>query len=696
MFCNGGGFTLQNTDGGQASFESCTANAIDGGGAICEWNSGDLCLTGTAANPIRFISCKNTNGHGGALFSSQTVHLTNCVFDGCEAKTSGGAVQHNGTGTIVDCTVTNCTSTTTGGAVQHKGTGTIVDCTFTNCTSTTAGGAIWNEGTANYSRLSISNCTAGTNGGAIEGNGGSITDSTITNCTASGTANKTGYGGAIYVSGGTLTFSNCEITGCTAKLGGGAVYATGGTATMNGGEVTGNHVTSATATVGGAMETSTTGVLRFKGAAKVYGNTYNSDTGRNVLLNADRNGSIYADGLTAEAEINVFVTNAMRDKHGNAGRSFALYTDAANLDRFVSERYTGSGGALLRGVATSNFYDQKQVCWDPEDVVLTVVSSADGVTPVAGARFELYRDGWDADSIVWRGTTDENGQLSITWTGNEVPLEGDGDGGGTAFIYDIDHSDRQYAMRQIKTGEGYALPGGYWTVNDYADAGYSTTVAQTAKTNYTYGMTISHIDGIDTATCGALGTQWLVKNDLNTMLVQYNLNDGGAGATFSDGAGNPLENPQTVHFSTDSAVADETVYTDVPTRQDHRFLGWNTQADGKGVAYAAGDPLYHRSDEVNGVMTLYAQWGNADSIARVSFDNGATWSYYGALITGEYDGETVNGAFDAAKSRLSSASGTVIIETLRKEHPRYTLNSSFEFNGNVNSTTLIFRTMPSL
>ena len=44
----------------------------------------------------------------------------------------------------------------------------------------------------------------------------------------------------------------------------------------------------------------------------------------------------------------------------------------------------------------------------------------------------------------------------------------------------------------------------------------------------------------------------------------------------------------------------------VPTRNGYTFLGWNTKADGKGTAYAAGATYIH--DQNGGTVTLYAQW----------------------------------------------------------------------------------------
>ena len=55
-----------------------------------------------------------------------------------------------------------------------------------------------------------------------------------------------------------------------------------------------------------------------------------------------------------------------------------------------------------------------------------------------------------------------------------------------------------------------------------------------------------------------------------------------------------------------TANVDIKLSSDVPTRNGYTFLGWNTQADGKGTAYAAGATYTH--DQDGGTVTLYAQW----------------------------------------------------------------------------------------
>ena len=55
-----------------------------------------------------------------------------------------------------------------------------------------------------------------------------------------------------------------------------------------------------------------------------------------------------------------------------------------------------------------------------------------------------------------------------------------------------------------------------------------------------------------------------------------------------------------------TANVDIKLSSDVPTRNGYTFLGWNTQANGNGTAYAAGATYTH--DQDGGTVTLYAQW----------------------------------------------------------------------------------------
>ena len=73
------------------------------------------------------------------------------------------------------------------------------------------------------------------------------------------------------------------------------------------------------------------------------------------------------------------------------------------------------------------------------------------------------------------------------------------------------------------------------------------------------------------------------------------------------------------------------------------------------------------------------------AVARVSNDGGTTWKNFACLVSGTYDGEMTQGAFDYA----NTLTGGVIVELLKETHERYTLANPFRFdNAAIDSLTL--------
>ena len=76
--------------------------------------------------------------------------------------------------------------------------------------------------------------------------------------------------------------------------------------------------------------------------------------------------------------------------------------------------------------------------------------------------------------------------------------------------------------------------------------------------------------------------------------------------TYNANAGNDASVKGIPASQSKTANVDITLSSDVPTRNGYTFLGWNTQADGNGTAYAAGATYTH--DQDGGTVTLYAKW----------------------------------------------------------------------------------------
>lgn len=78
------------------------------------------------------------------------------------------------------------------------------------------------------------------------------------------------------------------------------------------------------------------------------------------------------------------------------------------------------------------------------------------------------------------------------------------------------------------------------------------------------------------------------------------------------------------------STADSTHTYDIPknltengyTRTGYTFIGWNTQADGKGKSYSNGEPVTNLTTEKDGSVTLYAQWGVKSYVIRYHANGG--------------------------------------------------------------------------
>ena len=93
----------------------------------------------------------------------------------------------------------------------------------------------------------------------------------------------------------------------------------------------------------------------------------------------------------------------------------------------------------------------------------------------------------------------------------------------------------------------------------------------------------------------------------------------------------------TIDSTAGAAGESVTVAENIFTRNNYTFTGWNTQADGKGTAYKAGDSFTLTDEDT----VLYAQWSeNAPAQVNVSYDaNGGTGTM--ESITGDVGSEIV-------------------------------------------------------
>jgi hypothetical protein len=114
--------------------------------------------------------------------------------------------------------------------------------TVSNGNNNGLGGGIFNRGTLTLTDCTVSGNTAtGGHGGGIENVGTlTLTDCTVSGNTATQSDGHGGSGGGIRNSVGTLTLTNCTVSGNRADAGGG-LYQAGGTATLRNTLVAGNQ-----------------------------------------------------------------------------------------------------------------------------------------------------------------------------------------------------------------------------------------------------------------------------------------------------------------------------------------------------------------------------------------------------------------------------------------------------------------------
>ena len=149
---------------------------------------------------------------------------------------AGGAIENYGTLTLDRCTLVSNSSATDGGAIYNASRGnlSITNCFLATNAASAHGGGIYNEGT-----LTVTQCTI--SGNASKDGGGIHNVGTLTMSRCAVLGNQSTNGGGIY-NEGALTVSQCTVFGNTASLGGGGIRNVGTAArlTVRGCTISGN------------------------------------------------------------------------------------------------------------------------------------------------------------------------------------------------------------------------------------------------------------------------------------------------------------------------------------------------------------------------------------------------------------------------------------------------------------------------
>ncbi len=357
---------------------------------------------------------------------------------------------------------------------------------------------------------------------------------------------------------------------------------------------------------------------------------------------ADGEGTAYADGQEVS----------------NLTSSFTLYAQwTANTYEVV---FVGNG-------STSGTTASMQVTYGEAAKALTLNGfsrigySFSGWNTQADGEGAVFVDGALVSDLT------ESIILYAQWTANTYTVTFDGNGSTSGTMDPV----------SVTYGAGAVT----LTSNSFSKTGYTfsgwNTQADGEGTAYSDGDSVSDLTSAIT-----LYAQWTII----TYTISYDGNGADGGSTDA----------QNVEYGGTLAVS-----LNGFTRTGYSFAGWNTQADGEGTSYAAGDEIA----DMTSILTLYAQW-TADTYA-VTFDgNGSTSgsipsvsvTYGAGEVTLPANGFTKTGYTftgwntQANGGGVSYADGSSVSDllsdlTLYAQWTADTYTVSFDGNGSTSGTT---------
>ena len=178
--------------------------------------------------------------------------------------------------------------------------------------------------------------------------------------------------------------------------------------------------------------------------------------------------------------------------------------------------------------------------------------------------------------------------------------------GGNATLY-AQWEKAKYTATVKLNGGSYNGSTKDFTISKYPGEEISIGVPTRSKHNFTgYKLTMDNNDGnaptsVTQSASGFKGIMQMGNFTLNAQWTPWKHT-----VTYNANAGNDASVKGIPASQSKTANVDIKLSSDVPTRNGYIFLGWNTQADGNGTAYAVGATYTH--DQDGGTVTLYAQW----------------------------------------------------------------------------------------
>lgn len=262
-------------------------------------------------------------------------------------------------------------------------------------------------------------------------------------------------------------------------------------------------------------------------------------------------------------------------------------TNGEDADGVVLQQYTPNGTASQK----FKLVNYSQVYFPTREKYANNNIYINSATPVKkGCKFL----GWN---------TKEDGSGKIYQPGDLYDVNQDG---GNATLY-AQWEKEKYTATVKLNGGSYNGSTKDFTISKYPGEEISIGAPTRSKHNFTgYKLTMDNNDGdaptsVTQSASGFKGIMQMGNFTLNAQwtpwkhTVRYDAN----AKNDASVKGIPASQSKT-------ANVDIKLSSGVPTRNGYTFLGWNTQADGKGTAYAAGATYTH--DQDGGTVTLYAKW----------------------------------------------------------------------------------------
>lgn len=220
----------------------------------------------------------------------------------------------------------------------------------------------------------------------------------------------------------------------------------------------------------------------------------------------------------------------------------------------------------------------------------------------------------DSNVYINSATPVKKGCKFLGWStsanGNVVYQPGDlydvNQDGGNVTLY-AKWEKAKYTATVKLNGGSYNGSTKDFTISKYPGEEISIGAPTRSKHNFTgYKLTMDNNDGdaptsVTQSASGFKGIMQMGNFTLNAQWTPWKHT-----VRYDANAGNDASVKGIPASQSKTANVDIKLSSGVPTRNGYTFLGWNTQADGNGTAYAAGATYTH--DQDGGTVTLYAQW----------------------------------------------------------------------------------------